>query len=284
MKTLLELYRSHVGFVSDKWESYLRCYDELLSPWRDQPISLLEIGVQNGGSLDVWSRYFPNAVHLIGCDINPDCAKLSYADPRVKVVVGDANGEAARTQILGTQTAFDIIVDDGSHRSSDIVKSFALYFPQLRDGGLFIAEDLHCSYWRQFEGGLFDQLSSISFFKRLVDIVNFEHWGYEASRASILEEFAAKYGVTIGDELLAHIHSVEFRNSLCILRKRPPAENLLGPRTIAGVTELVVQGHLPLFGSAARAIRQDPNAMPRDPIAIEKSLRQVEGELQDLRK
>jgi len=284
MKTLLELYRSHTGFVSDKWESYLHCYDELLSRRRDEPISLLEIGIQNGGSLEVWSSYFPNAVSLIGCDINPDCAKLSYADPRVKVVVGDANGDKARSEILGTQTAFDVIIDDGSHKSSDIVKSFALYFPHLREGGVFIAEDLHCSYWRQFEGGLFDQISSISFFKRLVDIINFEHWGIAGDRASILQEFGSKYGVTLSDELLSRVHSVEFQNSMCIIRKRPPAENLLGPRTIAGVTELVVQGHLPLFGSAARAIPQDAASAPRDPIAIERQLRQVEAELRALRK
>ena len=284
MKSLYELYRAHTGFVSDKWESYIRCYDTLLSPFRQDPIGLLEVGIQNGGSLEIWSQYFPNAVSLIGCDINPDCAKLSYTDARVKIVVGDANGDKARAEILAARPEFDIIIDYGSHKSSDIVKTFALYFPKLKNGGLFIAEDLHCSYWRQFEGGLFDQLSSISFFKRLVDIINFEHWGIAGDRASILQEFGSKYGVTLSDELLSRVHSVEFQNSMCIIRKRPPAENLLGPRTIAGVTELVVQGHLPLFGSAARAIPQDAASAPRDPIAIERQLRQVEAELRALRK
>jgi hypothetical protein len=76
--------------------------------------------------------------------------------------------------------------------SSDIIKSFALYFPRLAEGGLFIAEDLHCSYWEEFEGGLFDRNSSISFFKSLADIVNFQHWGVSKTRTQLLNHFCIK--------------------------------------------------------------------------------------------
>lgn len=283
MKTLYELYRAHTGFVSDKWESYLHCYDELLSPFRADPVRMLEIGIQNGGSLEIWSAYFPHAVNLIGCDINPDCSKLSYADPRISVVVGDANSEQARHQIFAIQPEFDIIIDDGSHKSSDIIKTFALYFPHLRTGGIFIFEDLHCSYWREFEGGLFDQMSSISFFKRLVDIVNFEHWGLAVEKAAILAEFENRYGLKLDDALLSQIHSVEFRNSICVIRKQPPQANLLGPRVVAGVTENVVKGHLTLFGTTGRALKQDINSAPKDPIQIEKRLGQFELALQAAR-
>ena len=76
MKSLFELYREHQGKVSDKWSIYLSEYDRLFSIYRDQPIRMLEIGVQNGGSLEIWSKYFPDAHVLVGCDINPDCAKF----------------------------------------------------------------------------------------------------------------------------------------------------------------------------------------------------------------
>ena len=77
-KTLRELYAEHAGKVSDKWALYLREYDRLFNDYRHQPIRLLEIGVQNGGSLEIWDQYFSNAVCLLGCDINPDCSKLQY--------------------------------------------------------------------------------------------------------------------------------------------------------------------------------------------------------------
>src|SRR5450830_1175849 len=170
-KSLHQLYAEHTGKVSDKWSLYLTECDRLFDDYRDKPVRLLEIGVQNGGSLEIWSKYFSNASALIGCDINPDCARLSYDDPRIGVIVGDANAPDVREQVLLRSPQFDIIIDDGSHLSSDIIKSFALYFPRVVEGGVFIAEDLHCSYWGHFEGGLFYPYSSISFFKRLADVI-----------------------------------------------------------------------------------------------------------------
>ena len=59
MKSLFELYREHQGKVSDKWSIYLSEYDRLFSSYRDRPVRMLEIGIQNGGSLEIWSKYFP---------------------------------------------------------------------------------------------------------------------------------------------------------------------------------------------------------------------------------
>ncbi len=101
-KTLAQLYAEHVGKVSDKWASYFNEYDRILSAYRDKCIHLLEIGIQNGGSLEIWSKYFPYAQKLVGCDINPECAGLSYEDPRIAVVVGDVNSDTthALCQVL----------------------------------------------------------------------------------------------------------------------------------------------------------------------------------------
>ena len=239
-KTIHQLYREHKGKVSDKWTLYLSEYERLFKDYRDKPVRLLEIGIQNGGSLDIWSRYFSKAAALIGCDINPDCACLNYDDPRIGVVIGDANAPEVRKRVFERSSQFDIIIDDGSHLSSDIIKSFALYFPRVAEGGVFIAEDLHCSYWSQFKGGLFDPYSSISFFKRLADIISHEHWGIPKLRADILRGIFTKYGCEIDEESLAQVHSVEFLNSMCVVRKALAADNRLGRRFIAGSMELVV--------------------------------------------
>ena len=89
------LHRSKTGKVSDKWASYLTYYDALFAPLREAPISMLEIGIQNGGSLETWASYFTQARQFIGCDIDPRCEALRYEDPRVSVVVGDANSAPA---------------------------------------------------------------------------------------------------------------------------------------------------------------------------------------------
>jgi len=248
-KKLNQLYAEHTGKVSDKWSSYLTEYDRLFDGYRDKPIRLFEIGVQNGGSLEIWSKYFSNASSLIGCDINPDCAHLSYDDSRIHVIIGDANAPQVHEQVFRCSPQFDIIIDDGSHLSSDIIKSFALYFSHLADDGIFIVEDIHCSYWSQYEGGLFDPHSSISFFKGLADVINHEHWGIPKAQTDILRGIFTKYGCEIDVQMLTQVHSVEFINSLCVVRKAPAADNGLGHRVIAGSMELVAPGHSKLQGS-----------------------------------
>lgn len=258
-RTLTQLYQEHQGKVSDKWSLYLNVYDRLFSEFREREIRLLEIGIQNGGSLEIWASYFPCALKLIGCDIDLNCQRLGYADQRIAVVIGDANLDGTESLIASYAETYDIIIDDGSHRSSDIVKSFARYFPRLVDGGIFVAEDLHCSYWQEFEGGLFDPYSSITFFKRLADIVNHEHWGVEKKRQELLAGFCIEYGVLFDEDVLSHIHSIEFLNSICIIRKFPPVQNVSGLRRIVGTIELV-QSDVKIYNnSEANAIDQSNN-------------------------
>jgi len=242
-KTITQFYTEHEGKVSDKWSSYLSEYNRLLDTYRDQPVNLLEIGVQNGGSLEIWAKYFRNAVNLIGCDINTDCAKLSYDDPRIKVIIGDAIDVNISSSIFQYSPNFDVIIDDGSHKSGDIIKSFALYFSRLSDGGIYIAEDLCCSYWEQFDGGIFSPYSSIYFFKLLADIVNHEHWGILSKKTDILSDISKKYQFKINEDVIAQVHSVEFINSMCIIRKASELNNCLGTRFIAGREQLITNSH-----------------------------------------
>jgi len=134
LKTLEALYKEHTGKASDKWSSYLKIYDELFSKFRDKKINLFEIGIQNGGSLEIWAKYFANANYLLGCDIDKDCGCLTFNDPRICVITGDANSNAVCESVYKQTPILDIIIDDGSHLSSDIIKSFTLYFPHLSEG------------------------------------------------------------------------------------------------------------------------------------------------------
>lgn len=255
-KSLEQTRLEHRGKLSDKWALYVSEYERLFSPYRNRPVNLLEIGVQNGGSLEIWTKYFPNAQKLVGCDIDPKCRLLKYEDTRVAVVIGDANTDAVQAEVLSHAPTLDLVIDDGSHRSDDIVRSFCRYFPALVDGGMFVAEDLHCSYWREFQGGLLYRFSSIEFFKRLVDVVNHEHWGIKKSRQELLKPFLSKYRTAIDEETLQHIHSVEFANSMCVIRKAASQNNRLGGRMISGSEDLVVAGHPALNASQSQPLIQ----------------------------
>ncbi|MBS6032991.1 MAG: glycosyltransferase [Pantoea sp.] len=260
MKNLKELYQEHHGKSSDKWDIYLETYHNILSGKKKNLKSLLEIGVQNGGSLEIWSKYFQNAENIVGCDINPDCARLEYANKSIKVVIGNSSTPEIKNKIEEISPSFDLIIDDGSHNSSDIIKSFLLYFPLLEQDGIYIVEDLHCSYWQEWEGGLYDPYSSMAFLKKLADITNFEHWGIERSASDYLSSFFEHYDSAQLDKVdYSEIHSVCFINSLCIITKKSRNENLLGLRHVVGEDEGVVVGNLELNGIVFEAPEQTEN-------------------------
>lgn len=235
--SLAQIYATHKGLVSDKWDIYLSEYERLFHSLKMSPIRLLEVGVQNGGSVEIWNNYFPNATTIIGCDIDPNCGQLSYASNKIKIIIGDIKNQQTRNDILAISSNLDVIIDDGSHTSNDIIQTFCLLFPYLSQNGVFIAEDLHCSYWSQWEGGLYAPTSSMAFFKALADIINFEHWELDQTRTKYLQRFCIAPELT--EPLLAEIHSVEFVNSMCIVTRRPIEENLLGKRHVVGQAELI---------------------------------------------
>ena len=234
MENIESIHRNQRGKVSDKWSSYLPVYDRLFAPYRDLPLSLLEVGVQNGGSLEVWSRYFARARKIVGCDINPRCADLRYADPRIAVVVGDINTEETYLAIAEHSARFDLIIDDGSHLSQDVLATFVNYFPFLNPGGLFVVEDTHTLYWQSYQGGLLKENTAIAFFKLLADLVNYEHW---ENGQSIAQLFSSFFDSAHLPAFLAEgwIDAIEFRNSMVAVSKSErPSHAKLGERLIAG--------------------------------------------------
>lgn len=276
--TLEHLYAKHEDYVSDKWAIYLAEYQRLFNPLRDTPVRLLEVGVQNGGSLEIWAKYFPQAQLILGCDINPACAQLSYTADKIQLIVGDINQPATLDAVFAHSSEFDIVIDDGSHSSSDIIQTFCRLFPHLKQGGLYVAEDLHCSYWENYQGGLYHPRSSMAFFKALADVLNFEHWGLEKySRERLLQPF----GITpeLVETLLAELHSVEFVNSMCILTRRPAELNQLGKRHVVGQQEPTCPVRH-LDGTYCRAPQQQAGGAMATPPALSQELKEIAALLQ----
>jgi SAM-dependent methyltransferase len=247
-QTVSRLYAEHIGFVSDKWASYLPVYDRWFAIYQDAPISLLEVGVQNGGSLQIWAKYFANAKRIIGCDINPKCALLEFDDPRVALVLGDVKAAAVREQVLAHTEVYDIIIDDGSHKNADIIKTFKHFYARLAPGGIYVVEDLHCSYWSKWQGGLWRSDSAMEFFKSLTDVVNLESWGAKLLPANWVAKLKTKHHSRFKPADYADIESICFYNSMCLIVKGH-GPNSIGGRVVAGEVALV-HAALPKPGSA----------------------------------
>lgn len=250
MNTITEIHLNKTGKLSDKWDSYLSTYDQLFAHLKNTPVKLFEIGVQNGGSLETWDQYFVSAQLLLGCDINPACGQLQYSDPRVRVVIGNVNEYQTKKVIDNLASRFDIIIDDGSHRAEDIIASFLLYFDSLEPGGIYVIEDTHTAYFKEAGGGVNKVDNVYGFFKRLIDVINMEFWEKEQSVVDYMQALYPQMYIPVSI-LEGWINSIEFRNSMIIIRKcTAPIQSKLGPRRIAGNVAQVdsMPLHLKLLG------------------------------------
>ncbi|MCX7889427.1 MAG: class I SAM-dependent methyltransferase [Rhodobacteraceae bacterium] len=192
-----------------KMAHYLPVYDRLLRPWQGRDASFLEIGVYQGGSVGMWRGFFGPGARLTFIDIDPGCR--AHELPGTEIRIGDQEDEAFLAGVAADRGPFDLIVDDGGHRMSQQIASFRALWPHLADGGLYIVEDTHTSYWPGFGGGYRRPESFIEFAKGLIDRMH--SWYTEDEAAFPFDPMAREIG------------EVRFLDSLVIVakeRKEPP--------------------------------------------------------------
>ena len=118
---------------------YTKIYEQYLAGHRKRPgVRLLEIGVACGSSLKTWASWFADA-QVVGVDVREECRNLCRRYPNISVRIGDAGR-------MRQPESFDVIIDDGSHVSADIVDMFRANWPSLKPGGLYFIEDLRCTH------------------------------------------------------------------------------------------------------------------------------------------
>ena len=134
-------------YKTDKLEhGYIEVYESYFNQIKDKKLKILEIGIADGKSLLTWSDYFENS-QIIGIDIHKiDIVEKKLDRKNIEVHQGSQSDKEFIEEIIKKYTDFDIIIDDGSHISKDVKKSFELLFPALKDNGLYIVEDIQTSY------------------------------------------------------------------------------------------------------------------------------------------
>ncbi len=185
---------------SDLAMHFLDVYRHHFKARRKEIKSLLEIGVQYGGSLKMWRNYFQNA-QITGMDINKKCAK--YRGDRIDIVIGDQQ-DVALLKSLGN---FDIIIDDGGHTMDQQITSFEILWKHINSEGIYVLEDLETSYWPKFDGAYGKSATTIQLLKDLVDDLNHNAISHERAEDK-------KFSMTGRG-----IKSMHFYPSLCLVYK-----------------------------------------------------------------
>ena len=142
------------------YHGYTPIYEQLFEPTRNTCQFVLELGVREGWSHQMWVDYFPNAM-IYGIDNFSDITykdnpslihnvyHLDLSNPRIKFFQCSQDDEA-KINMFFQDTMFDIIIDDGSHRSWHQQRSFKYLFPRVKSGGYYIIEDLGVCGIREF--------------------------------------------------------------------------------------------------------------------------------------
>lgn len=179
MKTIKELAIEHkCDKAAEGHHTYDKPYEFHFGALRDKPIKLLEIGVggytnpeEGGASLRMWSEYFTHPFSQIySIDIYDKKALEEY---RIKIWQGSQSDEVFLNKMADTIGDIDIIIDDGSHVNSDVITSFKILFPKLKDGGIYVVEDIQTAYWKHYGGGGLDD-NSVDFFMGFIHGLNYK--------------------------------------------------------------------------------------------------------------
>lgn len=192
--------------------SYEIMYGLFLSPFLHKKVNVLEIGVEDGRSLKLWQRLFPNYNTIVGIGYGAgsevkDQFKRNISE-RHMVYTGSQADSAFLSRVKADLEGmkFDIIIDDGSHVPwHQIFTLEHLFEDSLKDGGMYIIEDIETSYWDSpsasvygypiVNAGIGKRGSAVEKLKGIVDTLN---------RAMLLdpEYHVLKGGV---DKFISHI-------------------------------------------------------------------------------
>ena len=181
MSYINKIHELGTKYDSDKitHHNYHNIYDFFLKSFYNDKGSLLEIGIDSGKSLHMWLELFPNAF-IYGMDIN-----VGLITDKFNVIKGDQSSiiDLYKVKnIIGNDLFF--INDDGSHIPEHQLLTFNTLFPSLREGGIYIIEDVETSYWTK--GGLYGYEtrygykhpnSIVEIFKNVADSINSEFAG-----------------------------------------------------------------------------------------------------------
>ena len=156
---------------SMKHKKYFEVYDDLFFPYKNKKIIFVEIGIENGGSLFIWKKFFHKESIIIGVDANPNCKKLEKYGFNIEI--GDQANPRFWTYFFNKYKKIDIVLDDGGHTNEQQIITCAQCIPRINNGGLLVTEDTHASYLPEFSNP--SKYSFINFTKKIIDDINFTY-------------------------------------------------------------------------------------------------------------
>jgi hypothetical protein len=203
MNDLEKYFRNNDKRIIHKWNHYFDVYDRHFSKYRNKDIVILEIGVSQGGSLQMWKDYFGDNAKIFGIDINPACIDLE--EENIKIFIGSQSDRKFLRDVKTKIPLIDILIDDGGHTMLQQIVSFEELFNHIKEDGVYLCEDLHTSYWFEYGGGYKRRGTFIEYSKNIIDSINAYH--------SHQKNFKV-------DDFTKSVYSIHYYDSIIVIEKK----------------------------------------------------------------
>jgi len=164
-------------YSSLKHSSYFQVYDQLFTEFIGKPITFVEIGVANGGSLFMWRDFFGPKARIIGIDLNPEV--LVWRNYGFEIYIGSQSDKLFWESFVKEVPEIDIVLDDGGHTFLQQITTLESLVDAIKPGGLIVIEDTHTSYMNEFapkQGSTF-----IDYSFSIVHGINYRYGGFKST-------------------------------------------------------------------------------------------------------
>jgi len=140
--TFKSFYDAHTtGKGMWKWDNALDAYQRHLGPLSGQKLALAEVGVQSGGSIEMWKAVLGPNMHYYGIDINSACTQ--FADANATITIGNQTDMKMWDTFYSTVAPkLDVLIDDGGHSPEQMGMTFWRAFEHINPGGFIVTEDI----------------------------------------------------------------------------------------------------------------------------------------------
>lgn len=205
MNDLERYFNENTGRILHKWKHYFEIYDRHFSRFRGTDVHIVEFGVFQGGSMQMWKQYFGPKAKIYGIDINPHCKQLE--EDQVEILICDQEDRKALRSLVEKIPRIDILIDDGGHMMRQQIYTFEELFPHVDKNGVYLCEDMHTSYWPVWRGGYKKRGTFIEYSKNFIDYINAWH-SVQPNKLSV-------------SEFTRSVHSLHYYDSILVIEKRP---------------------------------------------------------------
>lgn len=216
--SLREIFENHSGRLVHKLDHYIEIYETFFAKYRNTEVTLLEIGVAHGGSLQIWKEYFGKNAKIYAVDINPDCKKLE--SDNIKIFIGSQEDKTFLERLLKEIPRPDIIIDDGGHTMKQQITTFRVLYDFVKEDGIYLCEDTLTSYVYEYDGGLRRKGTFIEYAKKLIDHLN--AWHFRSNKVTV-------------DDFTRSINAIHFYDSMVFFEKKnrsKPIDRQIGEKSV----------------------------------------------------